>query len=41
MKVDTSAIEQEIANYEKSLRQSYSIKSRLIEEEIDTFDPDG
>ena len=38
MKVDTSAIEQEIANYEKQLRQSYSIKSRLIEE-IDTLDP--
>ena len=29
----------EIANYEKQLRQSYSIKSRLIEE-IDTLDPD-
>ena len=39
MKVDTSAIEQEIENYEKQLRQSYSIKSRLIEE-IDTLDPD-
>ena len=39
MKVDTSAIEQEIANYEKQLHQSYSIKSRLIEE-IDTLDPD-
>ena len=39
MKVDTSAIEQEIANYEKQLRQNYSIKSRLIEE-IDTLDPD-
>ena len=39
MKVDTSAIEQEIANYEKQLRQSYSIKSRMIEE-IDTLDPD-
>ena len=39
MKVDTSAIEQEIANYEKQLRQSYSIKPRLIEE-IDTLDPD-
>ena len=39
MKVDTSAIEQEIANYEKQLRQSYSIKYRLIEE-IDTLDPD-
>ena len=32
-------IEQEIANYEKQLRQSYSVKSRLIEE-IDTLDPD-
>ena len=39
MKVDTAAIEQEIANYEKQLRQSYSVKSRLIEE-IDTLDPD-
>lgn len=29
----------EIANYEKQLRQSYSIKSKLIEE-IDTLDPD-
>ena len=32
-------IEQEIANYEKQLRQSYSVKSRLLEE-IDTLDPD-
>ena len=39
MKVDTSAIEQEIANYEKQLRQSYSIKSKLIDE-IDSLDPD-
>ena len=39
MKVDTTAIEQEIANYEKQLRQSYSIKTKLIEE-IDTLDPD-
>lgn len=39
MKVDTAAIEQEIANYEKQLRQSYSVKSKLIEE-IDTLDPD-
>ena len=39
MNVDTSAIEQEIANYKKQIRQSYSIKSRLIEE-IDTLDPD-
>ncbi len=39
MKVDTSAIEQEIANHEKQLRQTYSVKSRLIEE-IDSLDPD-
>lgn len=39
MKVDTSAIEQEIANYEKQLRQSYSIKAKLIDE-IDSLDPD-
>lgn len=38
MKVDTAAIEQEIATYEKQLRQSYSIKSRLMEE-IDSLDP--
>ena len=31
MKIDTSAIEQEIANYEKQLRQSYATKSRLID----------
>ena len=39
MKVDTSAIEQEISNYEKQLRQSYSTKSKLMEE-IDSLDPD-
>lgn len=39
MKVDTAAIDQEIANYEKQLRHSYSIKSKLIEE-IDSLDPD-
>ncbi len=39
MKVDTSAIQQEISNHEKQLRQSYSVKSKLIEE-IDTVDPD-
>ena len=38
-KIDTSAIGQEIANYEKQLRQSYATKSRLIDE-IDTLDPD-
>ncbi len=37
--VDTSAIEQELANYEKQLRQAYSIKSKLMEE-IDSLDPD-
>ncbi len=39
MKVDTAAIDQEIANYEKQLRQSYSVKSKLMEE-IDSLDPD-
>ena len=39
MKVDTAAIDQEIANYEKQLRQNYSIKSKLMEE-IDSLDPD-
>ena len=37
MKVDTTAIEQEIAAYEKQLRQHYSTKSRLMEE-IDSLD---
>ena len=39
MEVDTSAIEQEIDNYEKQLRQSYSTKNKLAEE-IDSLDPD-
>ena len=39
MKVDTSAIEQEIAAREKQLRQSYSVKVRLMDE-IDSLDPD-
>lgn len=39
MKVDTAAIEQEIANYEKQLRQCYAVKAKLMEE-IDSLDPD-
>ena len=39
MKVDTSAIEQEIAVHEKQLRQNYSVKARLMDE-IDSLDPD-
>ena len=39
MKVDTAAIEQEIANYEKQLRQYYAVKAKLMEE-IDSLDPD-
>lgn len=39
MKVDTSVIEQEIVAHEKQLRQSYSTKTRLMEE-IDSLDPD-
>ena len=35
----TTAIKQEIENYEKQLRQSYSTKSKLMEE-IDPMDPD-
>lgn len=38
-KVDTTAIEQEIAAAEKMLRQYYSVKSKLMDE-IDTLDPD-
>ena len=38
-KVDTAAIEQEIAAAEKMLRQYYSVKSKIMEE-IDTLDPD-
>lgn len=39
MKIDTSAIEQEIVEFEKQLRQSYATKSHLIDE-IDTLDSD-
>lgn len=39
MKVDTSAIENEIDNYQKELRKSHSTKFKLIEE-IDTLDGD-
>ena len=39
MQVDTAAIEQELANYEKQLRQAYLVKSKIIEE-IDSIDPD-
>ncbi|MBP1559800.1 MAG: recombinase family protein [Oscillospiraceae bacterium] len=39
MQVDTTTIEQELANYEKQLRQAYGVKSKLIEE-IDSLDPD-
>ena len=39
MKVDTSTIDQEVANHEKQLRQYYSTKSKLMEE-IDSLDPD-
>lgn len=39
MKVDTTAIDQEIVNYEKQLRQDYSIKAKLMEE-IDNLNPD-
>ena len=38
-KVNTTAIEQEIAAAEKQLQQYYSIKSKIMEE-IDTLDPD-
>lgn len=39
MQVDTTELDQEIANYEKQLRQSYSTKSKLMEE-IDSLDAD-
>ncbi len=38
-KIDTTDIDGELANYEKQLRQFYSIKSKLAEE-IDSLDPD-
>lgn len=39
MKVDTSALEQEIAALEKQLRQCYAVKTRLAED-IDMLDPE-
>lgn len=39
MQVDTSAIEQELQNYEKQLRQAYATKAKLTEE-IDSLDLD-
>ena len=39
MKVDTTVIDQEIESFEKQLRHSYSVKSKLAEE-IDMLDPD-
>ena len=39
MQVDTTVIEQEIETYKKQLRQSYAVKSKLMEE-IDSLDPD-
>ena len=39
MKVDTTVIDQEIEAFEKQLRHSYSVKSKLAEE-IDMLDPD-
>lgn len=39
MKVDTTAIDNEIESFEKQLRHSYSVKTRLTEE-IDMLDPD-
>ncbi len=38
-KVDTSIIDGELTNYERQLRQFYSVKSKLMEE-IDSLDPD-
>ena len=40
MKVDTAAIDQEIATYEAQLRKHYAIKSSLAEQ-IDSLDPDN
>ncbi len=39
MEVDTTVIDQEIESFEKQLRHSYSVKSKLTEE-IDMLDPD-
>ncbi len=39
MKVDTTALEREIATHEKQMRQYHATKSKLIDE-IDSLDPD-
>ena len=39
MKVDTTAVDQELSNFEKQLRQAYAVKSKIIED-IDNLDPD-
>lgn len=39
MKVDTSAVDNELANYEKQLKQYYLVKGKLTEE-IDGLNPD-
>ena len=38
-KIDTTAIEQEIAAQEKALRQMYGVKTKIIED-LDSLDPD-
>ncbi len=38
-KMDTSAIEQEITNYEKQIWQSYFVKAKIMEE-VDFLDPE-
>ena len=39
-KVNTAAIDEELADYERQLRQYYAVKLKLVEE-IDSLDPDG
>lgn len=39
LQIDTSALQQEIDHYEKTLRQQYAVKANLAEE-IDSLDPD-
>ncbi len=39
MKVDTEELDQEIENHQKQLRQTQSVKDRLIDE-IDSLDAD-
>ncbi len=40
MQIDMTAIEQELENYEKKLRQALTVKAKIIEE-IDSLDPDN